>query len=103
MQADVTGVGCLQLGEAVAQVDGGVGNVFHDVRGEPHFFDSETFVFGEYGKCFVHRLHAVVHAGQYVAVPVGESFEESAFGQCLFFTEGPHFFQLSIINIKLIA
>ena len=64
--------------EALAEVGGGVGHVFHDVGGEHDALHAFLFESVEDLEGALEVFYAVVDAGEYVAVPVGEPGEEAA-------------------------
>lgn len=89
MQPDCSGIASPQLREALAQEGRFVGNILHDVRGEPHGFYSQLLVPAEYCQRLLHRAHPIVHPGQDVAMPIGKSPEKSRFGQRPALSERP--------------
>jgi len=64
--------------EALAEVGGGIGHVFHDVWGEHDALHAFLLEPVEDLEGALEVLDAVVDAGEYVAVPVGEPGEEAA-------------------------
>ncbi len=75
---DVAGVLGKEVVEALTEVGGSVGHVFHDMGGEHHPGDAFFLEPVEDAEGTLEVLHAVVHAWKDVAVPVGETVEEPA-------------------------
>ena len=90
VEADGAVICGFEFREAGAEGGGGVGDILHDVGGEPDFADADFFVVGEDFEGALHGADAVVDAGENVAVPVGGAFEEAAVEDGVVFGEGPH-------------
>ena len=90
VEADGAVISGFEFREAGAEGGGGVGDILHDVGGEPDFADADFLVVGEDFEGALHGADAVVDAGENVAVPVGGAFEEAAVEDGVVFGEGPH-------------
>ncbi len=84
------GIGSPEFLEAGLQGSRLVGDVFHDVRGQPDFPDPDLVVIIQYLEGAFHRADPVVHPWQDMAVPVGGSLQEAAVQDRIVFGEGPH-------------
>ncbi len=80
----------LEFREAGAELGGGVGDVLHDVGGQPDFADARFLVIIKDFEGGFQCADAVIDAGEDVAVPVRAAAEEAAVEDGVIFGEGPH-------------